>query len=526
MTKITLKRSAIGIASLGALFAATVLLTSKSLTIDGNTALYKDSSVIHIPAAKYSNITIQNFNRPVTFLNTGLVEITGAMNLVNVNNITITGNGTSGITQGFYFHDNSGRALQFSRAAHNVTFQYALFKNIGDYVISTDFGNTLYKSTDSTTYCSNIHLLNLEFNNTGQINIDGDVTSVSVIGLVKNLEMAYCYLHDMSPGDLFFGGALDSYNIHHNTVNNVNTTNNNDNGIWHVQGNGTFAYNKVTNHQGHAIRAWLVSFGTTPESTSVYNNIVYNSRKYSAFEVQSFSTFLIKSKTTFGNARVFGNTCGSLNMSKDPFSAVVVDVYGLFGGSCQVFDNLGFNFPVPNPSDNIASQLYTTTPVENNNLYFTSAASAGIDTTFKPLSNSLIIGKGIVDAALTDDYYGTKRGTSPAVGAVEYTSGPITPVPPIIITYSSIASSGLFTRNNCGISSTGSQVTYSVLAGKYTSTISQADANSKAASDVTANGQAYANANGSCTAVPVSKTVIGKYVLTVYSDGTYDSQKQ
>jgi hypothetical protein len=56
-----------------------------------------------------------------------------------------------------------------------------------------------------------------------------------------------------------------------------------------------------------------------------------------------------------------------------------------------------------------------------------------------------------------------------------------------------------FTRNNCGSNYIGSSVTYTVAAGAYNSTISQADANQKALNDVNANGQTYANNNGSCT---------------------------
>lgn len=65
--------------------------------------------------------------------------------------------------------------------------------------------------------------------------------------------------------------------------------------------------------------------------------------------------------------------------------------------------------------------------------------------------------------------------------------------------YYSAADSGTFTRNNCGVGYVGSTVKYVVPAGKYSSFLSQGDANAAAAADVAANGQAYANANGTCT---------------------------
>ncbi len=68
-----------------------------------------------------------------------------------------------------------------------------------------------------------------------------------------------------------------------------------------------------------------------------------------------------------------------------------------------------------------------------------------------------------------------------------------------VTTYYNTVQSGVFTRNNCAAGGTGSTVTYTVAAGTYNSTISQADADQKAINDVNTNGQAYANANGICT---------------------------
>lgn len=60
--------------------------------------------------------------------------------------------------------------------------------------------------------------------------------------------------------------------------------------------------------------------------------------------------------------------------------------------------------------------------------------------------------------------------------------------------------SGTFTKV-CNTGYAGSNVTYTVQANKYSSLISQADADQKAIADVNANGQTYANANGTCTLI-------------------------
>jgi hypothetical protein len=64
--------------------------------------------------------------------------------------------------------------------------------------------------------------------------------------------------------------------------------------------------------------------------------------------------------------------------------------------------------------------------------------------------------------------------------------------------YTNTIKTGTFKRNNCGAGQTGSSVLYTVPAGKYTSTISQADADAQAQADVNANGQNNANNQGTC----------------------------
>ncbi len=68
-------------------------------------------------------------------------------------------------------------------------------------------------------------------------------------------------------------------------------------------------------------------------------------------------------------------------------------------------------------------------------------------------------------------------------------------------TYKNRPGSELFTKNDCGTGYIGTDVMYSVPAAKYSSTISQADADRQMEADLMANGQAYANANGSCKQV-------------------------
>ncbi|MBD1364752.1 hypothetical protein IDJ77_13105 [Mucilaginibacter sp. ZT4R22] len=70
-------------------------------------------------------------------------------------------------------------------------------------------------------------------------------------------------------------------------------------------------------------------------------------------------------------------------------------------------------------------------------------------------------------------------------------------VKPKAAIFYNVAKTQFFTKNNCGTGYTGTSVAYSVPANKYNST-TQADADQKAQNEINANGQAQANANGSC----------------------------
>jgi Family of unknown function (DUF5977) len=66
-------------------------------------------------------------------------------------------------------------------------------------------------------------------------------------------------------------------------------------------------------------------------------------------------------------------------------------------------------------------------------------------------------------------------------------------------TYYNTLQSQSFIKNDCPPGYTGSTVTYTVPAGTYSSTVSQAAADQQALNNIAANGQNYANINGTCT---------------------------
>jgi len=401
---------------------------SGNLVVNGATLTLNCNDRIKITKGNYKSISIQNIQAadgcPITITNDGLVELSGngsQMSLTNLNNVIISGNGDASIKYGFQFHDNNTRSILITKPYNNVTFQNASFKNISDWVIIFNNQSTQYNGTQAS-YSRNLKFLNIYGENTSRLfSFPGSAENGNINGLIRGLEIAYLdYKNSNNVGNIAWVGNVEDYDIHNNRIDNINANNNEHNGIFQMMGNGKFYDNYISNHQGNAIRAWAYSIGSTPKSVLIYNNIVVNSRKYSAFEVQTISTY-VNAALTYVHAKIYNNTCGNLNLSKDWYGSVV-DVYTLQGGTCQVYNNIGFNFPAANPSNKTINQQGPTKATDSGNLYFNSSNEVGFanTTTWTLNANSPAKNKGVADASLTQDYYNkTRNAAAPSIGAVE-----------------------------------------------------------------------------------------------------------
>jgi hypothetical protein len=81
-------------------------------------------------------------------------------------------------------------------------------------------------------------------------------------------------------------------------------------------------------------------------------------------------------------------------------------------------------------------------------------------------------------------------------------------------TYYNAVLSTDFTRNNCPSGQVGSVVTYTVPANKFTSIVSQADADAQAFANTNTYGQLYANTHGTCSPAQVYYNVVASANFT------------
>lgn len=397
---------------------------SGNLILNGSTMALQCNDLIKITAGNYSGIEVKNIlsadGCPITIKNEGLVEVSGDFNqmtIENVKNVIISGDGTPGLAKGFYFRDNKFRAIQIFGSLDKFTLQHIQFKNIGDMDISFQY-QKLYDGTEDS-YSKDLKFLDLTCDNTNQLlGTSGHALDGVITGLIKRIEIAYVdFQNSPSVGAVVYLGNAEDYDIHNNRINNINTTNNNHNGVFSITGNGSFHNNYVSNHQGNSIRAWSHTIGIVPKNIYIYNNIVVNSRKYSAFEVQGFDASISAGKSTYANAVVFNNTVGNLNISRD-WQGNIVDVYNLKGGKCDVYNNVAFNMQA---DYSFAGQETEQVPNAFNNRYYKSSADAGIlnESDFKLKSSSPLKNAGTVLPFVIKDYYNATRSIKPSLGAVE-----------------------------------------------------------------------------------------------------------
>jgi hypothetical protein len=83
-------------------------------------------------------------------------------------------------------------------------------------------------------------------------------------------------------------------------------------------------------------------------------------------------------KSTFVNAKVYNNTVGTMNTSKD-WEGQILDLYNIYG-TLEYYNNLGFNLVASRPITNMMNNMSNTKVIVNkSNKYLTKQSSAVLD---------------------------------------------------------------------------------------------------------------------------------------------------
>lgn len=309
---------------------------------------------------------------------------------VKIKNGSIYMSRVNGLTlSGVMIEDSDQPAISIYDEANDLTIKNLSLKNIRNSAIRF----LLDKRYDGSpaSYSRNIHLINIKAENIGSLfGTKGEIKSDGFYGLIKGFKLTNSSIINsprLSNG--VYIGCVEDYEISNNIINNVNKSekytdgNNDHNGIFHVNGNGKIFKNTITNHQGNGVRAWLFSIAKPNAQVEIYENVVYNSTRYSAFELQVPPYMKALPSFVPANAKIYNNTIGRLNTGEPKFyEGRVVDIYQTYG-NVAVYNNLYFNM-----RDNIISLNQSnendTKVKESNNRYFKQASDAVFDlTSFK-----------------------------------------------------------------------------------------------------------------------------------------------
>lgn len=322
-----------------------------------------------IKPGTYWNITIENV-KDVSIKGLNKVKISnGDMHIRNVNQLAISG---------ISFEDWGQNAISIFDNADNLTLKDLKFRNINNSVISFK-KNKRYDGTPES-YSENIQLINIYAENISTLfGSAGGLKSDGFFGLIKGFKLTEStIINSPTLSNGIYLNLAEDYEISNNIIKNVNSRNNDHNGIFHVIGNGKIFGNKITDHQGNGVRAWLLSIVKPNAVVEIYNNIIYNSTRYGAFELQVTPWMYDMSLFKPANAKIYNNTAGKLNTGEPKyFEGRLLDLYNI-SGTLEIFNNLSFN----NRDDQLINNMSDTKIIRNeNNQYFKNENEAIFDLT-------------------------------------------------------------------------------------------------------------------------------------------------
>jgi hypothetical protein len=308
--------------------------------------------------------------------------------LTNLSNVTIDGD------NGAVFTNPTSRVMELKGKLAGVALKNFAIQNAAanDYSIAIQDFTSKYDPSDPDSYVNGLTLTGIRLTNSGALlhMIAGIKPDGSHWGVLKGLNIQGCVIKDCPRiNSVVEVQSAFGYDISGNLVDNVNTAVDNHNAIFMLRGSGKFYGNTISNHQGNAARFWGFSHGDNRELVESYNNLVFNSRRYGAFEVQANASVLGSSVFTPTDYNIHNNTFGNLDYSKDGYnySALGLDLYPVGGGNVIWANNLGYNLyttdPVWHPiTDMINNQ--NGVAVSTGNVYQSIQAQA-IDKNFKSL---------------------------------------------------------------------------------------------------------------------------------------------
>lgn len=332
---------------------------SGTLTVDGDSLSLIPGDTIVIAGGDYEGLTVKNILNPdgeeiIRIIFDGQVNIIneGTCYFTHLRNVIIDGSTIAGTEYGFFYRGTNYTACSYGDINH-IVFRNLAFENIYDaaWRLDDSIGLVEYNGTPES-YLQDCKFINCYYDNSSVFSGGGDldILNDSITGLLVDFQFLGCIIKNTSSGSPIYISGGQRILVKDCKFDNINTVNNNHNGIIMVKGSCDVVNNRLSNYQGNLIRLWPFTVADThietgPKTCNFVGNTIFSSRKYGAFEGQGFDDYYKEGFTTYCNIDIFNNTCGNMNQNIDPvvFTGKIYDNYDLYGGTARIFNNILIN---------------------------------------------------------------------------------------------------------------------------------------------------------------------------------------
>lgn len=331
---------------------------SGNLTISRTANGLLDGDTVVIQGGNYEDIRIEDImvedgNPPIEIITDGLVSAQGdssSLHFINLKNVIIDGSRVDGIKYGLEHRDNFNQSTLSLKNVNDCEFRNIATKNLWSPWGYGGMTDVFYDGTEGS-YAKNVTMINILCDNTGGgLRTGGEIRfdrEYPINNLLVNFKFIGWEMENLSPGYSFYIGAGQDILFDQFTINHMNGNSNTHNGLFFVRGHANVSNSLITNHQGNTIRLWPFSIvdgilGSEIKTAHFYNNVVFRSRVYSAFEIQGFSSYYQEGYSRGVHLAVYNNTAGHLALA-DPlyFIGKLVDRYSNGeGGLFYAYNNI------------------------------------------------------------------------------------------------------------------------------------------------------------------------------------------
>lgn len=186
-----------------------------------------------------------------------------------------------------------------------------------------------------------------------------------------------------------------------------------------IQGQGIIENCYMRDGMGNVAVIWGYNRLANNAPSIIRNCLSFNSFRYSTAEIQGYSDLIVSGVSKAPHYKMLGLVADTLDTG-NYFSGCAGDIYPLLGGTFEARNSVSINGHSNNSGQNNPFNNMAGAGTISNNTVYANRTLAGVaDETYIPQTGSPLIGAGIANVDLVEDYNGVIRPNPPSIGACE-----------------------------------------------------------------------------------------------------------